>query len=86
MIIQVFMELATVESEEFPTIILEVIGISCRGFLFNLQKGFDTLQRLLGTLVEVGDEDITFVDVFSKQIVLQKDSTHETRCLKRVWV
>ena len=83
-IIVVSMEYATVEIEEFPTVILEVTGISRRRFFFNFQKEFDTLSRLLGTLLKAGNDDVTYAGDFDKQIVSQKSSTHVTRCLKRL--
>jgi hypothetical protein len=46
-IVALSMEYTTVEIEEFPTIVLEVIGISRRRFFFNFQNEFDTLIRLL---------------------------------------
>jgi hypothetical protein len=36
-------EYATVKTEELPTVILEVICISCRRFPFDFQKEFDML-------------------------------------------
>ena len=65
MIVRVFVEQATVETEEFPTVILEVIGILCRRFHFGFQKEFDTLGRLLGTMVEVCSGDGTYVGEFA---------------------
>jgi hypothetical protein len=43
MIVRVFVEQAAVETEELPTIIFEVVGISCRRFSFYFKMGFDTL-------------------------------------------
>jgi hypothetical protein len=60
------MEHATVEIEEFPTIVLEVTGISRRRFSFNFHKEFDTLSRLLGTLLKAGNDDVTCEDDFDK--------------------
>ena len=60
------MEYAAVEIEEFPTIILEVAGISRRRFFFNFQKEFDTLSCLLGTLLKVCNDDVTYVGDFDK--------------------
>ena len=65
-IVAVSMEYAAVEIEEFPTVILEVTGISRRRFFFNLRKEFDTLSRLLGTLLKVGNDDVTYVGDFDK--------------------
>jgi hypothetical protein len=58
-IVAVSMEYAVVEIEEFPTIILEVTGISRRRLFFNLQKEFNTLICLLGTLLKAGNDDVT---------------------------
>ena len=85
MIVRVFLEQATVETEKFPTVILEVIGISCRRFHFGFQKESDTLGRFLGTMVKVCSGDGTYVRDSAKQIISQKDSTHEIHCLKQVW-
>ena len=60
------MEHAAVEIEEFPTIVLEVTGISRRRFFFNFQKELDTLSRLLGTLVKAGNDDVTYEGDFDK--------------------
>ena len=60
------MEYAAVEIEEFPTVLFEVTGISRRRFFFNFQKEFDTLSRLLGTLLKVGNDDVTYVGDFAK--------------------
>jgi hypothetical protein len=65
-IVGVSVEYAAVEIEEFPTVILEVTGISCRRFFFNFQKEFDTLTRLLGTLLKAGNDDDPYVGEFDK--------------------
>lgn len=84
-IVAVSMEYAAVKIEEFPTIILEVTGISRRRLFFNFQKEFNTLIRLLGALLKAGNDDVTYAGDFDKYIISQKSSTHETRCLKRLW-
>jgi hypothetical protein len=43
-------------------IVFEVIGISCGRLHFDFEKEFYQIRRLLGTLVEVGNDDITYVD------------------------
>lgn len=65
-IVAVSMEYAAVEIEEFPTIILEVTGISRRRLFFNFQNEFDTLSRLLGTLLKAGHDDGTCAGDFDK--------------------
>lgn len=83
-IVAVSMEHATVKIEEIPTIVLEVTSISRRRFFFNFQKEFDTLSRLLGTLLKAGNDDVTYANDFDKWVDSEKGSTYETRCLKRL--
>jgi hypothetical protein len=77
-------EQALVETEEFPMIVFEVIGISCGGLHFDFEKEFYLIRRLLQTLVEVGNDDVTYIDDIHQADHFKKELTYETRCLKRL--
>jgi CxxC motif-containing protein len=55
-------------------IVFEVVGISCGRLHFDFEKEIYQIRRLLGTLVEVRNDNVTYVDVFTKQITSQKSS------------
>jgi hypothetical protein len=72
-VVVVSMEYAAVEIDESPTIILVVTGVSRRRLFFNFQNEFDTLSRLLGTLLKAGNDDVTYagdfdIDRFIKEL------------------
>lgn len=67
-------------------IVFEVIGISCGRFHLNFEKEFDPIHCLLGTLVEVGNDYITYAGDVHQVDHFTKELTYEMRCLKRLCV
>ena len=53
-------------------IVFEVIGISGGRLHFDFEKKFYLIRRLFETLVEVGNDNISYVTMSNKQVAVRK--------------